>query len=61
MGVIRSCSITKWYHVTVSDRLTLLQHFSDLVAQKAAQQKRKAAQAKDSGTSKKQKSDTFKF
>lgn len=38
-----------------------LQDFSDLVAQKAAQQKRKAAQAKESGKSKKQKSDTFKF
>ncbi|KAL3134731.1 hypothetical protein ABBQ32_007731 [Trebouxia sp. C0010 RCD-2024] len=35
--------------------------FSDLVAQKAAQQKRKAAQAKESGKNKKQKSDTFKF
>ena len=38
-----------------------VQDFSDLVAQKAAQQKRKAAQAKESGKSKKQKSDTFKF
>ena len=38
-----------------------MQDFSDLVAQKAAQQKRKAAQAKESGKSKKQKSDTFKF
>lgn len=45
----------------VSDGPTMLQDFSDLVAQKAAQQKRKAAQAKDSGKSKKQKSDTFKF
>jgi len=36
-----------------------VQDFSDLVAQKAAQQKRKAAQAKESGKSKKQKSDTF--
>ena len=38
-----------------------LQDFSDLVAQKAAQQKRKAAQAKESGKAKKQKSDNFKF
>lgn len=38
-----------------------MQDFSDLVAQKAAQQKRKAAQAKESGKAKKQKSDNFKF
>ena len=38
-----------------------LQDFSDLVAQKAAQQKRKAAQAKESGKAKKQKTDNFKF
>ena len=39
----------------------VLQDFSDLVAQKAAQQKRKAAQAKESGKAKKQKQETFKF
>ena len=49
-----------WVVLAESIVLTL-QDFSDLVAQKAAQQKRKAAQAKESGKSKKQKSDTFKF
>lgn len=41
--------------------LLTVQDFSDLVAQKAAQQKRKAAQAKETGKNKKQKSDNFKF
>ena len=45
----------------IHEAANVLQDFSDLVAQKAAQQKRKAAQAKESGKAKKQKSDNFKF
>jgi len=48
-----------WLHL--HEMANALQDFSDLVAQKAAQQKRKAAQAKESGKAKKQKSDNFKF
>lgn len=38
----------------------IAQDFSDMVANKAAQQKRKAAERKESGKSKKQK-DSFQF
>lgn len=57
---LNGCSVL-FLFALICASLSLLQDFSDLVAQKAAQQKRKAAQAKESGKSKKQKSDTFKF
>ena len=62
-----SCAVTTFQlfqHVSKTPMCNgwhVMQDFSDLVAQKAAQQKRKAAQAKESGKAKKQKSDNFKF